>query len=125
MAACGLAVASGDMNSTEPAPLPDERVLEMTGIKLNELTGKEWRVESGPLPKGPGTAGVRAGPRHSGSHRHIDLEFLLNVDRADETSLPDCATGLAADPAEATSQAIGTDPNHAYSASSAPVVCGW
>lgn len=94
------------MNSTEPAPLPDERVLEMTGIKLGELTGKEWRVQSGQLLKGPGTAGVRLGPRHSDSYRHIDLEFLLNVDRADETSLPDCATGLAADPQEATRQAI-------------------
>jgi hypothetical protein len=94
------------MNSTESAPLPDERVLEMTGIRLGELTGKEWRLESGPLLKGPGSSGVRLGRRHSDSHRHIDLEFLLNVGRAGETSLPDCATGLAADPEEAARQAI-------------------
>ena len=50
--------------------------------------------------------GVRLGPRHSDSYRHIDLEFLLNVDRPAETSLADCATGLAADPEEAAAQAI-------------------
>ena len=94
------------MNSAEPAPLPDERVLEMTGIKLAELTGKEWRVQPGPLLKGPGSLGVRVGPRHSDGHGHIDLEILLDVDRPGETSLPDCATGFAADPAEATRQAI-------------------
>jgi hypothetical protein len=94
------------MNSTEPTPLPDERVLEMTGIKLADLTGKEWQVQPGPLLKGPGSVGVRVGPRHSDSYHHIDLDFLLNVDRPGETSLPDCATGLAADPEEATRQAI-------------------
>lgn len=73
-----LALASDGMNSTEPVPLPDERVLEMTGIKLAELTGKEWQVQPGPLLKGPGSVGVRVGPRHSDSYRHIDLEFLLN-----------------------------------------------
>ncbi len=82
------------MNSAEPVPLPDERVLEMAGIKLAELTGKQWRVEPGPLLKGPGTVGVRPGLRHSDSYRHFDLEFLLNVDRAAETSLPHCAVGL-------------------------------
>jgi hypothetical protein len=101
-----MPLVSGGMNSAEPAALADERVLEMAGIKLAELTGKEWRVEPGPLLKGPGTLGVRLGPRHSDSYRHIDLEFLLNVDRAAETSLPDCATGLAADPEEAARQAI-------------------
>ena len=94
------------MNSTERAPLPDERVLEMAGIKLAEVTGKERRAEPGPLLKRPGTPGVRLGPRHSDSYRHIDLEFLLSVDRAAESSLPDCAAGLAADPEEATGQAI-------------------
>lgn len=102
----GMPLVSGGMNSAEPAALPDERVLEMAAIKLAELTGKEWRVEPGPLLKGPGTLGVRLGPRHSDSYRHIDLEFLLNIDRAAETSLPDCATGLAADPEEAARQAI-------------------
>jgi hypothetical protein len=47
------------MNLAKPASLPDERVLEMAGVKLAELTGQEWRVESGPLLKGPGTVGVR------------------------------------------------------------------
>lgn len=94
------------MKSAEPAPPPDGCLPEMAGIKLAELTSKEWRVEPGPLLKGPGSLGVRLGPRHSHSYRHIDLEFLLSVERAAETSLPDCATGLAADPEEAARQAI-------------------
>jgi hypothetical protein len=44
----GMRLFSGGMNSAEPAPLPDERVLEMAGIKLAELTGTQWRVEPGP-----------------------------------------------------------------------------
>jgi hypothetical protein len=80
-------------------------VLELAGTRLSQLTGKEWRVQDGPLLKGPGSVGVRIGPRHDDSFRHIDLEFLLNVDR-EETSLPDCSTGTASDPEEATRQAI-------------------
>lgn len=32
--------------------------------------------------------------------RHVHLEFLVNVDRAAETSIADCASGLARDPEE-------------------------
>jgi hypothetical protein len=38
---------SDGVNSAESAPLPDERVLEMAGIKSAELTGKQRRIESG------------------------------------------------------------------------------
>jgi hypothetical protein len=96
---------SGGMETGTPAPLADDRVLELAGTHLAELTSKEWRVQGGPLLKGPGTSGVRVGQRHDDSFRHVDLEFLLNVDR-EETSLLDCSTGLAADPEEATRQAI-------------------
>ena len=98
-------VPSYAMNrSTQPAPIPDERVLELVGEKLAELTG-EWRVVPGPLLKGPGAMGVRVGG-HSDNIRHVDLEFLLNVDRAD-LSVVDCAYGLASDPEEAIRQAAG------------------
>jgi hypothetical protein len=50
-------------------------------------------------------SGVRLEPPDSDNFRHIDLEFLLNVDRA-ETGLIDCATGRAADPEEAVRQAV-------------------
>jgi hypothetical protein len=63
----GMPLVSGGMNSAEPAALPDGRVLKMAGIKLAELTGKKWRVEPGPLLNGPGTLGIRLGPRHSDS----------------------------------------------------------
>jgi hypothetical protein len=62
--------------------------------------------EPGPLLKGPGTTGVRAGVPHSDDYRHVDLEFGLNVDRADSV-IADCSTGFASDPEEAVGQAVG------------------
>ncbi len=69
-----------------PVPLPDEQVLQIAGRKLAELSG-QWRLEPGPLLKGPGHLGVRVAPRHSDSFRHVDLEILLDVRRAAETTL--------------------------------------
>jgi hypothetical protein len=87
-----------------PARLPAEQILAIAGARLAELGG-DWQLQPGPLLKGPGTFGVRVGPAHSDSYRHIDLEFLLNVDRAD-SAIIDCSSGLAADPEEATRQAV-------------------
>ena len=99
-------VPSGAMDSG-PAPLPlrDERVLKIVGRKLADLAG-QWQIEPGPLLKGPGTFAVRVASRHSDSFRHVDLEFLLSVNRAAETSLVDCATGFAADPEQAIREAV-------------------
>src|ERR1700761_1343926 len=89
-----------------PAPLPPERVLQIVGEKLTELRGS-WSVEPGPILKGPGTLAVRLGqPPHSDRVRHVDLEFLLNIDRPAETSLIDCATGFAPQPQDAMRQAV-------------------
>ena len=102
-------VPSGAMNrSAQVAPIPDEHVLELAGEKLAELADElgQWRVVPGPLLKGPGSLGVRVAARDSDDVRHVDLEFLLNVDRAAETSVVDCASGLASDPEEAIRQAV-------------------
>lgn len=66
---------SDGVNSAAPVPLPDERVLEMAGITLAEVTGKRRRIESGPVLKGL-AAGHEARARHRDSYRHFDLEFL-------------------------------------------------
>jgi uncharacterized protein DUF6348 len=44
--------------------------------------------------------------RCSGDYRHLHLEILLNADRPDVPTIVDRAVGLAADPVEATRQAI-------------------
>jgi hypothetical protein len=95
-------------HSAQLTPIPDERVLELVGEKLAELVGEwgEWRVVPGPLLKGPGSLCVRVAARDSDSVRHVDLEFMLDIDRASELSIVDCAHGLASDPEEAIRQAV-------------------
>jgi hypothetical protein len=90
-----------------PGPLPAERVLEIVGSKLAEF-GSEWVLEPGPLLRGPQTLAVRLGTPHSDSFRHVDLEFLVGVGLPAETVIPDCASGLAADPEEAVRQAVAS-----------------
>jgi len=91
-------------DSSSAIQLPPERILEIAGARLGELGG-EWHLEPGPLLKGPGSTGVRIGVPHSDSYRHVDLEFWLNVDRAD-SMIADCSSGFAADPDEAARQAV-------------------
>lgn len=88
-----------------PVRLPDERILEIAGQKLGQMGG-EWVLGPGPLLKGPGTFAVRVGASDTDNPRHVDLEFLLNSGRADETSLIDCAQGYADDPEEAIREAM-------------------
>jgi hypothetical protein len=92
---------------SKPPPLSRERVLEIVAEKLGAMHG-EWSLQPGPLLKGPGSLGVRvAEQQHTDNFRHVDLEFLLNVDRPADTSLIDCTTGLAAEPEQAMRQAVG------------------
>lgn len=93
---------------TEPLRLSDERVLEIVGETLTDFVGGEWTMRPGPLLKGPGSVGVRMGTSHDASYRHVDLEFLLSVDHPVQTSLINCAMGLAEDPEEAARQAVAS-----------------
>lgn len=87
-----------------PQPLPAERVLELAAPMLAEVGG-EWRLTDGPMLRS-GSLGVRVLPADSDDYRHLDLEILLNADRPDVPTITDCTLGLAADPIEATRQAI-------------------
>jgi hypothetical protein len=75
------------------ARLPDAVVLGVVAERLTELSRKPWRVE-GSLARGPGSLAVALGEDHTGSAGHLDLVFLLNVDRPDETDVADCSTGF-------------------------------
>lgn len=90
----------------EPASLPDERILEIVGESLTELTGQEWTVQPGPLLRGPGSVGVRIGAPDIDNFRHVDLEIVLNVDLPEQTGLLDCTAGLAPEPEAAIRQAV-------------------
>jgi Family of unknown function (DUF6348) len=90
----------------EPARLADERILEIVGESLTQMSGQAWTLQPGPLLKGPGSTGVRIGAPHDGSFRHVDLEFLLSVDHHEETSLINCGTGRFPDPEEAIRDAV-------------------
>jgi hypothetical protein len=92
------------MIDQQPAPLPAERVLEIAAPMLAEVRGT-WRPADGPMLRS-GSFGIRVPPTDSDDYRHVDLEILLNVDRPDAPTITDCAVGFAADPVEATRQAI-------------------
>lgn len=92
----------------EGTRLPDEVVLEMVARHLSNATGKPWDVEAG-MAKGPGTVGVVIGKEHPGHTDylgHIDLDFVLNVDRPEDTTISDCVAGFGATADEAVDQAI-------------------
>jgi len=93
-------------------------VLELLLAELSAMSGRGWpaggsfwRLEPG-LVRGPGQTGVRlspeqpGGPEESGGSGHWDLEFLLDVDRPEATSLINCAQGLADDLGLAARQAV-------------------
>jgi Family of unknown function (DUF6348) len=89
----------------KPQPLPAEQVLTIAAPMLAEVGG-DWRLTAGPMLRS-GSLGVRVLPADSDDYRHLDLELLLNADRPELPTVADCSTGIAADPVEATGQAIG------------------
>jgi hypothetical protein len=78
--------------------------LELAAPMLVEVGG-EWVLTDGPMLRS-GSLGVRVLPTDSDDYRHLDLEILLNVNRPELPAVADCTVGLAADPVEATRQAI-------------------
>ncbi|MGR6916854.1 DUF6348 family protein [[Actinomadura] parvosata] len=90
------------MDGVRPA---DEVVLGMVAEHLSAAMGQAWQVRDG-LAKGPGTLAVRLGPDHTGSPAHLDLDFVLNVDRPHDTTISDCVTGYGATIEESLDRAI-------------------
>jgi len=69
--------------------------------EMTASTGDTWTVDETDLVRGPGTAGVAVIPYPDESWNHIDLEFILNVDRPAETALFDCVAGIGETPEQA------------------------
>ncbi|WP_449064372.1 DUF6348 family protein [Planomonospora algeriensis] len=85
--------------------LPDEMVLGMVARQLSDATGRSWRVTDD-MVRGPGSAAVVLGEDHTGNPGHLDLDFVLNVDRPEDTMISDCVAGYGATPEEAVDRAI-------------------
>lgn len=87
------------------ARLPEDVVLGMVAHHLSGAMGKPWRVE-GAMAKGPGTVGVVLGEDHTGHPGHLDLDFVLNVDRPEDTTISDCVAGYGSTTEHAVERAI-------------------
>ncbi|MCL2653141.1 MAG: DUF6348 family protein [Propionibacteriaceae bacterium] len=61
---------------------------------MTAATSDPWVVGESGLVRGPGTLGVAVVPFLDEPSNHIDLEFILNVDRREETTLFDCVAGI-------------------------------
>ncbi|MFF4414692.1 DUF6348 family protein [Streptosporangium sp. NPDC001559] len=85
--------------------LPDEVVLGMVARQVSEATGKPWHVTDG-MVRGSGSVAVVLGEDHTGSPGHLDLDFVLNVDRPDDTTISDCVVGYGGTTEEAVDRAI-------------------
>ncbi|GAA4563128.1 DUF6348 family protein [Planotetraspora kaengkrachanensis] len=85
--------------------LPDEVVLDKLARRLSAATGDPWAAR-GSMIKGPGTLGIFLGEDHTGSAKHLDLNFVFNLDRPVETSISDCTTGFGSTVEEAVDRAI-------------------
>jgi Family of unknown function (DUF6348) len=72
--------------------------------------GGEWPATAvtGPLLKGPGTVGIVLRDNHTELDAHLDLDFVLNVDRPAETTISDCVTGFGETARDAWRQGIDT-----------------
>ncbi|GAA1041069.1 hypothetical protein GCM10009557_63940 [Virgisporangium ochraceum] len=87
------------------APLSARQVLEVAAPVITGMVGGEWRLTDEPMLRA-GSVGIRVLPSDVDDPRHLDLEILLNADRPDLPPIGDCTMGLAADPVEATRQAV-------------------
>ncbi|MFC4030208.1 DUF6348 family protein [Streptomyces polygonati] len=78
----------------EPAQarLPENETLRIIADHLTELSGEPWHVEENRV-RGPGRTAVTLGDDHPAAEGHLDLVFVLDTERPDETSIPDCVTG--------------------------------
>ncbi|TMR96160.1 DUF6348 family protein [Nonomuraea basaltis] len=89
----------------DEARLPGETVLGMVAGRLSAATGRPWQIRDG-LAKGPGTVGVVLRDDHAGGPAHLDLDFVLDVDRPEDTTITDCVVGYGATTEEAVDRAV-------------------
>jgi hypothetical protein len=98
--------AGPDSGDDQPSGLTAEEKLVLVAERLNEMYGP-WTLEPGPVLRGPGEIAIRVGADHTGSPKHLDLNIVLESTRPVETTVSDCATGLAAEPEDAIRRAVG------------------
>ncbi|MFD7023430.1 DUF6348 family protein [Promicromonospora sukumoe] len=79
---------------------------ELLAAALREAREGDWTVTEPGFVRGPGSTAVAIRPDDSGTPSHLDLEFILNVDRRQETAIVDCVTGVAKDSSDAVRHAI-------------------
>ncbi|MFD9127265.1 DUF6348 family protein [Kitasatospora sp. NPDC059571] len=85
--------------------LSDEAVLAVVAEQLSEISGERWTVADG-CAKGPGTAAVAVAAPHAGGPAHLDLTYLVDAGRPEETAVTDCVAGFGADSRAAVRQAV-------------------
>lgn len=78
---------------------------ELVASALNQVR-EGWMAGDDGVVRGPGTVAVAVASNHTDEPRHLDLEFILNVDRREETAIIDCMSGIAHDPRAAIEQAV-------------------
>jgi hypothetical protein len=91
----------------DEARLPEEAVLGRLADRLSAAMGGPWQVQDG-MARGPGAMAVVLSERHPGSPGHLDLDFVLDVDRQEDTTVADCVAGYGATAEEAVDRAIQT-----------------
>ncbi|MFD1545891.1 DUF6348 family protein [Nonomuraea guangzhouensis] len=85
--------------------LPDEVVLGMVARRLSDATDKPWHATDG-MVKGSGSVAIVLGEDHTGNPGHLDLDFVLNVDQPEDTTISDCVAGYGGTPEETVDRAI-------------------
>lgn len=97
--------AGGRRQQNDGAPLSGQAVLAIVAEQLTELGGERWEAVDG-LAKGPGSAAVALAAPHGEGAAHLDLAFLLDAGRPQETAVTDCVAGFAVDSEAAVRRAV-------------------
>jgi hypothetical protein len=74
--------------------------------------GEDWSAASveGSLSTGPGSLAIALRDNHTEHDEHLDLDFILNVERPEDTTISDCVTGYGPTLQDARRQGIDTWP---------------
>jgi hypothetical protein len=88
-----------------PERLQERETLEIVAARLTALSGAPWRVEGGRV-RNEGRLAVDLGHDHAGTAGHLDLVFVLDTERPEDTSLPDCVAGFGGTARESVERAV-------------------
>ncbi|MEY9877807.1 hypothetical protein ABH931_007331 [Streptacidiphilus sp. MAP12-33] len=92
----------------DQAPEPDPVtliVLRQLAERLDARSGSPWRVQ-GDRVHGPGRTAIMVTHEHEGTEGHVDLLVVLDTDRPEATSIPDCVSGFGATREEKLTRAV-------------------